>query len=88
MGCATVREKIESKMMMLKLEKEEIITEREERIKELQQLTGEVVKRKEIPDYLDKDALKHLTQNHNDKEKKNKKEIEEESFEKPDESNE
>ncbi len=51
MGCATVKEKIESKIMMLKLERVDIRTEREERIKQYQELTGEKIERKPIPDY-------------------------------------
>ena len=51
MGCATVKEKLESKIMMLKLERVDIRTEREERIKQLQELTGEKIERKPIPDY-------------------------------------
>ena len=51
MGCATVKEQLESKIMMLKLERVDIRTEREERIKQLQELTGEKIERKPIPDY-------------------------------------
>ena len=51
MGCATVKEKLESKIMMLKLERVDIRTEREERIKQFQELTGEKIERKPIPDY-------------------------------------
>ena len=51
MGCATVKEKLESKIMMLKLERVDIRTEREERIKQYQELTGEKIERKPIPDY-------------------------------------
>ena len=51
MGCATVKEKLESKILMLKLERVDIRTEREERIKQLQELTGEKIERKPIPDY-------------------------------------
>ena len=51
MGCATTKEKIEANMMKLKLERVDIRTEREERIKQLQELTGEKIERKPIPDY-------------------------------------
>ena len=51
MGCATTREKIEANMMKLKLERVDIRNEREDKINELQELTGEKVVRKPIPDY-------------------------------------
>ena len=35
MGCATAKEKIESQMMLLKLERVDIMQEREDKIKEL-----------------------------------------------------
>ena len=51
MGCATVKEKLESKIMMLKLERVDIRTEREERIKQYQELKKKKIERKPIPDY-------------------------------------
>jgi hypothetical protein len=51
MGCATTKEKIEANMMKLKLERVDIRNEREEKINELQELTGEKIVRKPIPDY-------------------------------------
>ena len=53
MGCSTTREKLESRMLVLKLKKIEINQEREERIKDLQRITGKPVIRNEIPDYID-----------------------------------
>ena len=53
MGCSTTREKLEYRMLVLKLKKIEINQEREERIKDLQRITGKPVIRNEIPDYID-----------------------------------
>jgi hypothetical protein len=53
MGCSTTREKLESRMLVLKLKKIKINQEREERIKDLQRITGKPVIRNEIPDYID-----------------------------------
>lgn len=55
MGSASVKEKLESEMMMLKLERVDIIQEREERLKDLEKMTGEQIVRKPIPDYLVRD---------------------------------
>jgi hypothetical protein len=52
MGCATMREKIESQIMILKIERAEIGKEREEKIKQYEEITGEKIYRKPIPDYL------------------------------------
>jgi hypothetical protein len=54
MGCASSREKIESRMLILKLKRIEIKQEREERIKALEKLTGKEIKRKSVPDYIEK----------------------------------
>jgi hypothetical protein len=53
MGCSSTREKLESRMLILKLKKIEIKKEREERIKDLERITGKPVKRDIIPDYID-----------------------------------
>ena len=55
MGCATVKEKIESQMMLLKLERVDIMQEREDKIKELEKMTGQTVVRPPVPDYIAKD---------------------------------
>ena len=55
MGCATVKEKLESKIMLLKLQKVDILQEREEKLKEYQKITGETLHRKPVPDYVIKD---------------------------------
>ena len=52
MGCATMKEKNESQIMLLKIERAEIGKEREEKIKQLEEMTGEKIYRKPIPDYL------------------------------------
>ena len=53
MGASSQRERIESKMLQLKLRRVEIKQERKERIKELEKLIGEEVIREQIPDYID-----------------------------------
>jgi hypothetical protein len=53
MGCSTTREKIESKMLKLKLRRVEIKQERNKQIKELEKITGKHVNRQEIEDYVD-----------------------------------
>ena len=53
MGTVSVREKIESKMLKLKLRRIEIKQERSERIQQLEKLTGKEVIREPIPDYID-----------------------------------
>lgn len=52
MGCATVREKLEAEMMQLKLERVEIMEEREGQLKKLEELTGRKQSRKPVPDYV------------------------------------
>lgn len=54
MGCSSSREKLESRMLMLKLKRIEIKQEREERIKALEKLLGKKIPRKSIPDYIEK----------------------------------
>ena len=57
MGCASVKEKLESQMMILKLERVDIMTERDEKIKQLEQMTGQTVVRPEVPDYIAKEQI-------------------------------
>ena len=52
MGCGTVKEKLEYQIMVLKVEKLDIIQERAEMMKELEKITGEPVVRKPVPNYL------------------------------------
>lgn len=51
MGCSSTREKIEARMLMLKLQRVAIKRERQQRCEELSKLTGEPVTREGIPDY-------------------------------------
>ena len=53
MGASSTREKIESKMLKLKLRRVEIKQERIERVKQLEELTGKEIIREPIPDYID-----------------------------------
>ena len=52
MGCESAKEKIESKMLYLKLERASIREERKNILKELEKITGFEWKRNEIPDYM------------------------------------
>ena len=53
MGTTSTREKIESKMLKLKLRRVEIKEERKERVKQLEKITGKEINRDPIPDYID-----------------------------------
>ena len=53
MGCSSAREKIESKMLSLKLERVLIKQEKKKQIAQLEKMTGEKIKREKIPDYID-----------------------------------
>jgi hypothetical protein len=53
MGASSAREKLESKMLKLKLRRVEIKQERIERVKQLEKLTGKEIIREPIPDYID-----------------------------------
>ena len=57
MGCASVKEKLESQMMILKLERVDIMTERDDKIKQLEKMTGQTVVRPEVPDYIAKEQI-------------------------------
>ena len=57
MGCASVKEKLESQMMILKLERVDIMTERDDKIKQLEKMTGQTVVRPEVPDYIAKEQM-------------------------------
>ena len=67
MGCATAKEKLESQIMQIKLQRVDIRTEREDRIKQYQQLTGEKLERKPIPDYFIPDEETYPTDIKNDR---------------------
>ena len=53
MGCAGTREKIEDKMMLMKLERMEVQMEKEKNLKKLSEIEGHTIKRNHIPDYID-----------------------------------
>ena len=53
MGASSAREKLESKMLKLKLRRVEIKQERMERVKQLEEITGKETIREPIPDYID-----------------------------------
>ena len=54
MGCAMTKEKIESEMLLIQLERIKIRDERNLIINQLQNVTGEKYKRKKIPDFFEK----------------------------------
>ena len=73
MGCATMKEKIESQIMLLKIERAEIGKEREEKIKQYEEITGEKIYRKPIPDYIiANENTKDSSKDNSIKEKKNR----------------
>jgi len=53
MGCSGAREKIEDKMMILKLERMEIKMEKEKELSKLSEMVGHKIKPGKIPDYID-----------------------------------
>ena len=73
MGASSEREKIEKKMLELKYKRVEIQEEKEERIKQLRELTGGEINRKPIPDYID-DGQDNIQNNDNKNNKQANKE--------------
>ena len=53
MGCSGAREKIEDKIMLLKLERMEIQMEKEKELNKLSEIAGHKIKPGQIPDYID-----------------------------------
>ena len=53
MGCSGPREKIEDKMMLMKLERMEIQMEKEKELSKLSQIEGHKIKPCHVPDYID-----------------------------------
>ena len=53
MGTAGEREKIEDKMMLMKLERMEVQMEKEKELKKLSEIEGHTIKGQKIPDYID-----------------------------------
>ena len=60
MGCTSTREKLESKMLVLKLERVLIKQERKKMMKDLEELVGGTVKRVQVPDYIDPTELRRI----------------------------
>ena len=53
MGCAGAKEKIEDKMLLVKLERMEIQMEKEKHLKKLEEIEGHTIRRSYVPDYID-----------------------------------
>lgn len=58
MGCGNTKEKLESEILILQLTRNEIKTERNEIIRNLEEITGMKVIRPKVPDYIDRRATK------------------------------
>ena len=53
MGCSGTKEKLEDKIMLIKLARMEIQMEKEKELKKLSEMEGKPVKRVLVPDYID-----------------------------------
>ena len=53
MGCGTTKERIEDKMMIIKLERMEVQMLKEKELQKLSQIEGKIVRRRLVPDYID-----------------------------------
>ena len=53
MGCSGTKEKLEDKMMLIKLARMEIQMEKEKELKKLSEMEGKPVQRVIVPDYID-----------------------------------
>ena len=60
MGCTSTREKLESKMLVLKLERILIKQERKKMMKALEEIVGGTVKRISVPNYIDPEEIKRI----------------------------
>ena len=58
MGCSGEKEKLQDKMMLMKLERMEIQLEKEKQLKKLSELEGRLIKGNNIPDYIDPNFAK------------------------------
>lgn len=58
MGCSNSQETLETHLFICKLNKQDIHLQREELLREYQLITGEVLNRKKIPDYIDHQKMK------------------------------
>ena len=66
MGCAGEKEKIEDKMMLMKLERMEIQMEKEKQLKKLSDIEGRKIQVRHIPDYIDPKFAEEKRLNYND----------------------
>ena len=64
MGCANTKEKLQSQMMILKIQRAEISKEREEKLKIYEEMTGERLYRKPIPEYYIVEQKTETSSNH------------------------
>ena len=53
MGCSEAKEKIQDKIMFLKLERTVIRVEKEKQLNKLSEIEGHIVQPSQIPDYID-----------------------------------
>lgn len=53
MGCEDTKDKLEEKMMLIKIDRMEVRMEREKQLKKLAAIEGHEIKKKQIPDYID-----------------------------------
>ena len=60
MGCEMTREKLEDKMIEIKLRRMEIVMEKDKELKNLAQMLGKSVKKTYIPDYIDPKFAKEM----------------------------
>lgn len=60
MGCTSTKEKLESKMLVLKLERVLIKQERKKMMKALEEIVGGTVKRISVPNYIDPEEIKRI----------------------------
>lgn len=52
MGCSSAKDDLELKMMLLKLDRIGIVQERNQKLKELEKITGQRVRWPRVPDYV------------------------------------
>ena len=60
MGCTTARERIESKMLTLKLKRVCVLEQKKKYFKDFEKITGKKLYRKEVPDYIPLNEKKRL----------------------------
>ena len=74
MGCSGAKEKLEDRMMLIKLARMEIQMEKEKELKKLSEMEGKQISRVGIPDYIDPEFAKqknlYFVENDNQVERK------------------